>query len=367
MSVEHEHSHDAMDATETSTTPVSVYTHPPPFIPDQRVLCSDVNNADHYYEAIIRRVKCVSEEEWSFYVHYQGWNSRWDRWVSEKELLQDTPENRKTYIKAREPAKKRKNETSTTAGRKRKAASNSKLNNNNRSSGKAYEEYCELPFTLLTVIVDESDYITRKGFDSPNHHDSDLNARPARSVHHLPAEITVKQVLQQYKKKRGGKKEPDETKRENVARFCEGLALLFDDMLPAALLYPQEVPQYESLSKIESLKDKRPCEIYGCEFLLRLFLRLPFFLGGEPKSEMDVHGPMLADLIVLLQKNRQACFKNSYREPNYNELTEWEKKLADDEELSKRKVPTDEQQQRQRQQQQSTMAIGPTHKKDRQD
>jgi hypothetical protein len=76
-------------------------------------------------------------------------------------------------------------------------------------------------------------------------------------------------------------------------------------------------------------KKKRPCEIYGCEFLLRLMVRLPALLQAEPQSEMDVMGPLIADLIVLLQKNRQACFKSTYREPKYNELLEFEKALAD--------------------------------------
>ena len=40
-------------------------------------------------------------------------------------------------------------------------------------------------------------------------------------------------------------------------------------------------------------------------------------------------GPLLADLIVLLQKNRQACFKAVYREPKLEELMEWEKVLAE--------------------------------------
>ena len=37
-------------------------------------------------------------------------------------------------------------------------------------------------------------------------------------------------------------------------------------------------------------------------------------------------GPLIADLIVLLQKNRQACFtKDTYREPKVDELLPWER------------------------------------------
>eukprot|EP00980_Cylindrotheca_fusiformis_P031190 scaffold25947_cov127-Cylindrotheca_fusiformis.AAC.2 len=76
-------------------------------------------------------------------------------------------------------------------------------------------------------------------------------------------------------------------------------------------------------------QDKPPSQIYGCEFLLRLMTRLPTLMLTEPKSKMDVNGPLLQDLIVLLQKNRQACFKGKYREPKYSELRDWEKVLAD--------------------------------------
>ena len=37
-------------------------------------------------------------------------------------------------------------------------------------------------------------------------------------------------------------------------------------------------------------------------------------------------GPLISDLIVLLQKNRTACFsKDSYRQPKVNEFVAWEK------------------------------------------
>jgi hypothetical protein len=39
-------------------------------------------------------------------------------------------------------------------------------------------------------------------------------------------------------------------------------------------------------------------------------------------------GPMIADLVVLLQKNRQACFgKDVYREPREVEMLAWERVL----------------------------------------
>jgi hypothetical protein len=155
--------------------------------------------------------------------------------------------------------------------------------------------------------------------------------------------VTAKQVIQHYQRKRGvgsssTKNEDDGNddkvkKQQQVRKFCDGLALLFDDALPVCLLYAEERPQYESTmmqdDEDDDTKKKRPCEIYGCEFLLRLMVRLPALLQAEPQSEMDVMGPLIADLIVLLQKNRHSCFKSTYREPKYNELLDFEKALAD--------------------------------------
>mmetsp|Transcript_55038 Transcript_55038/g.61497 ORF Transcript_55038/g.61497 Transcript_55038/m.61497 type:complete len:215 (-) Transcript_55038:16-660(-) len=164
----------------------------------------------------------------------------------------------------------------------------------------AYQEYCELPFTLSSILVDEFECITRK----------DLHF--IRSVHVLPSKITVKQVLEHFQRKRGSNND-DKLKQEQIQRFCEGLALLFDDALPVCLLYREERPQFESLQHHENLRLKRPCEIYGSTFLLRLLRRLPTILCTESKKEMDANGPLFADLVVLLQKNRQACFKDSYK------------------------------------------------------
>lgn len=214
--------------------------------------------------------------------------------------------------------RRKENDSSSTptsgAGRKRKT-----MNSTVSTAPVFYQEYCELPFTLSSILVDELDCITQRDCNS------------SRMLHVLPAKVTVKQVLQHYQKKRSGGSIDDEnkTQRDRVRRFCEGLALLFDDALPVCLLYREERPQYESLQQDENLRLKRPFEIYGSTFLLRLLQRLPTILRAEPKNEMDELGPLIADLVVLLQKNRQACFKESYRAPRKDELFSWEKDSTD--------------------------------------
>jgi MRG len=254
-------------------------------------------------------------------------------------MVKDSSNNNNNRKRKKEDSSSSLTTTTTTSmtpwnNRRPKTSNQASSNNTSVVVVVSYQEYCELPFTLHTILVDEHNYITRKGFDSPHHGydcDDNMASRPARSVHHLPAKVTVKQVLQHYQRKRGGGKDDTTTtnstndssdnnenkddnnnnnnvaepmenscvnninnttnkKKKNVLvkKFCTGLAMLFDDVLPVCLLYPEERPQYESLQHLdEDLKLKRPSEIYGSTFLLRLLVRLPFLLVAEPQSEMD--------------------------------------------------------------------------------
>jgi mortality factor 4-like protein 1 len=325
----------------------SSFVSPPPYLPDQRCFCRDQNDPEQFYEAVVRKVRCKLENEWHFLMHYLGWNSRWDRWVANEALLPDTPENRTKHIKERKRKKEATSSSSTpgtpgtttsggtggsgSASRKRKSAASSAVSSNNNSTEDVlsyFQEYCELPFTLKTILVEECEKITRKGFDSPNGYDCEATPKPARSVHQLPPAVTIQQVLQHYQRKRGGA-DQDKEKQQQVRRFCDGLGKLFQDALPVCLLYPQERPQYEEILQDENFKNKSLAEIYGCEMLLRLLVRLPILLQAEPKIDSALSmGHFLADLIVLLQKNRQACFKAVYREPRPSELLDWELELS---------------------------------------
>jgi len=220
---------------------------------------------------------------------------------------------------------------------------------------------------------------------------------PARVVHDLPAKVTIRQVLKHFRKTRlesiraQRQHQQDEattgvgsngtaaatTTPEQLEEFCNGLAELFQEALPTCLLYPQERPQYELLLKKQLKHQQRLqqqqqqstissetggggggdgggenagtnnnkkkqqkknntmwVDVYGCEFLLRLLVRLPLLMQRQHASTAAVHhhrwvGPLLADLIVVLQKNRQAIFKGNFRPPKPEEWLEWEKLAYD--------------------------------------
>jgi hypothetical protein len=136
----------------------------------------------------------------------------------------------------------------------------------------------------------------------------------------VPATVSVRQALKMYlaskleavwspdEKKEGypTNSEPKATMSKEEQEWHEmvdGICLFFDQALPERLLYQPERIQYEFL--LEEMGTKRFSDVYGCEFLLRLFLRLPAILVGElSESESKSILAKLNDLVRFLQKHQ---------------------------------------------------------------
>jgi mortality factor 4-like protein 1 len=288
----------------------------PPFQVHDRVECR-ADNGTIWYDAVVKKMKYDSlQQQWLFFIHYQGWNSRYDQWHSPDSIRIPSPMNGTNNTT-------NENEASATtvstaphmdaASRKRHSSSappppSSELSPRKRRS--PYAQYCALPFTLKTVLVDEWDFLHR-----------------SRLLHVLPSPVPIRKVLQHFLKKKSS------TDTELVTAFGLGLTDLFTSALPTMLLYPLERPQYQTVVLpllSPSHEGKKPLElldIYGCEFLLRLYVRLPTLLAQVPlpsksssrggdKTIQSPHklGPLLQDLLVLMQKNRTTLFTAaSYR------------------------------------------------------
>lgn len=302
---------------------------------DQRVYCPEGQNL---YEAIIRKTK-FKGHMWTYFVHFLGWNTRWDRWVQESLLQEPTEELRLQAVAQEVKAKKLKQ--AKVQEKEEKKRKKRELDGDGRSKrrydgGPSWEDYCELPFTLKTVLVDEKERIMRISYNGPkagvDTNFSPGHWKPLHDVHSLPSSVTIKTVLNHYikvKKKEVDTPEAVEAAEKKARTFVNGLAKLFEDALPVCLLYHPERAQYLTLRDDPSTKGKRATEIYSCEFLLRLFVRLPVLLEQTPSdaASRKEMGQQLQELIVLLQKNRQSCFKAKYREPKLEELNDFEKAL----------------------------------------
>ena len=121
-------------------------------------------------------------------------------------------------------------------------------------------------------------------------------------------------------------------KRKEFEDMVEGIGKYFDEMLPQCLLYRQEIPQYKAMKTKSRFKCMRYCEIYGCEYLLRLFVRLPALLEEQNQYESKMEQKhvdekelkrvyaMIGDLVRYLQNRQFYLFKLTYRKPKDDEL-----------------------------------------------
>jgi hypothetical protein len=344
----------------------------PKYAIDDKVYCSSDTEDDHennnnakkaYYKAIIRQARYRGS--WEYLVHFVGWNNRFDVWKPERSLFQkkedcievsnhkmkrtnkeeeeEEEEEDGTLSSASRPWKKKKkkqvrrdddddnteddeedDETTTTITATRRAVV-------------FFQEYCELPFTLKTVLIDEYNSITQHNM-----------------LQVIPAPVPIRKLLQffQNKKIKAIQQQqqqaentllPNETMTatlEDIREFTRGITELFRTALPICLLYPEERWQYEQQQMIHTNTNMPLEEMYGCEYLLRLYVRLPILLQPaitaqhpqynhknraatptQPNNplpfqnpkKLAIYGKLLAELLVLMQKNRHALFSSSVR------------------------------------------------------
>lgn len=224
------------------------------------------------------------------------------------------------------------------------------------NKGRQVQHQLILPFALKKCLVESWEVITQCGM-----------------VLELPAPVTVRQALDMYLQSKGISSDSSEEvdapvagdapapsdaaadanaadDDDSVARqrqlldqqrewrdMADGIALMFDEALPDRLLYREEWPQFHVLCDHPDFATKRLSDLYGCEHLLRLFVRLPAILADE-LSESDAR-PVLAkvnDLARFLHKNQGSVLGQPYR------------KLTDVEEKERAKLTKKEEARRKR-------------------
>mmetsp|Transcript_4193 Transcript_4193/g.5406 ORF Transcript_4193/g.5406 Transcript_4193/m.5406 type:complete len:298 (-) Transcript_4193:271-1164(-) len=258
---------------------------------------------DQLYKAKILKITPPSQKKVMYFIHYMGWNTRWDKWVSEDTLMKDGDEAKdmqkklkhELKNKGKKVAEKRKEEEKSkpeVTREKKKAKINSKEDKEDDSELPQIK--LPMPFTLKKQLVDDWEFITQE---------------PKRLVP-VPREPTAADVMKQFlemKERRGN--------NPHLQRFQElidGLRIYFDKALPLILLYRQEREQYEIVSK--KFPDKSPSEIFGPEHLLRLFVRLPTLLAQTSLSPQEVNQVQskLGEFLRFLQKNHENFFLSEY-------------------------------------------------------
>lgn len=235
------------------------------------------------YEA---KVLEVDSRRKHFYVHYLGWNQKWDEWVDMDRLMKHNKENleKQKALEKEKISKLKPKNPNLTRGRKRK----------NMSNGVgSYEKLIDvqIPPTLKKHLVDYCDYITHTG-----------------KLVKLPCSPNVDDILRLYLEHQSNKAS------DSAAEIVSGLHCYFDKALPAMLLYKGERQQFEEATANQI----SPSKIYGAEHLLRLFVKLPEILyhANIEEDTLTELQHNLQDFLKFLQKKQSLFFLSTYETPD---------------------------------------------------
>lgn len=252
------------------------------------------------YEAKVLNTSIEGGEK-AFFLHYKGWNKKWNEWVGIDRVMQDTPANRAIQAEAKKELSRQKHQP-------KRGRPKPEKNYNAKSKKKKTEEQPEtedqnlkqvpisIPFTLKKQLVDEWERVTKEPIQLAS----------------LPRAPCVTQIIENYMEHKKLTRPAGQTKLASLRELFDGIRLFFEKALPSVLLYKTERKQYEDIKKLMS--GKPMSEIYGAEHLIRLFVRLPGLLGNASVKDAEKRQlqAKLNDFLKYLQKNHTAWFATEY-------------------------------------------------------
>ena len=131
----------------------------------------------------------------------------------------------------------------------------------------------------------------------------------------------------------------DDGREQEWRDMVDGIAMLFDESLESRLLYREELPQLRTICSMVEFSMTPYSELYGCEHLLRLFIRLPEMLADNlPDDECRQIMAKVNDFIRFLHKNHTSLFTQTHRKLNELERSEQQKLQKQEEKRRKERV-----------------------------
>mmetsp|Transcript_5262 Transcript_5262/g.10036 ORF Transcript_5262/g.10036 Transcript_5262/m.10036 type:complete len:279 (+) Transcript_5262:115-951(+) len=251
-----------------------------------RVLVPEPNAGELFYEA---KVIAAEKEggKWKFLVHYQGWNKKWDEWLSANKLIRDTEESRE-----QEKEKLRAASDSMRKGFSNKSKKRKKEHKGDYKGPKGESTlHIAFPSSLKKKLIADWEHVTKQD-----------------KLVRLPRNPTVREILEKYAN--GDNESGDGDNSDKMSGLVYGIQTYFDKALPNILLYTQERGQCEKVLK----NNKRASEVYGAEHLLRLCIKLPELLPYNSMDKVTISGleKEMSDLITYIQQNESNLFSDKY-------------------------------------------------------
>ena len=291
------------------------------------------------YDARILEVMPVNGGQRRAYrVHFVGWNASWDAVVDESSVLERSAENmalaKRLFRECKErlqeePADVDEGDGSNGGGlgarrsprRSGVSGQNGKAGGNSGGGrrGNAAVNWAEgvaaavpaleawdpatafdLPMELKQRVLDDFDTVSER-----------------QQLLSLPREPNVAQILNSWVQSSARTRSLDRLGRE----FAQGLQSYFDAALGRVLLYQNERLQYQQ--EVEQ-RQLAPSQVYGGEHLLRLLVKLPWFLEHTPmgRDMLQKVSQLFADLCKFLTRHMHLFFSGAMRHPAATETIE---------------------------------------------
>ncbi|RWS27236.1 male-specific lethal 3-like isoform X1 [Leptotrombidium deliense] len=277
------------------------------FVEGEKVLCyePDPNKAKVLYDSKILE-RCVRTntrgKKWAEYlVHFYGWNSSWDRFVPEQNILPNTAENRQLQRQlAQQAAESLKGKklklNKIPAIIKEVVVGNTSANNASDDSSTKEEE--------LKLILDKDQETI------------DVN----KYLYSLPFSITVKHILDDYietSEKHPPNKDYKDLQRIVVLKeFVNSLEIYFNSVLRDYLMYTMS--ERQQLQELQALNpETKYAHLFGFIHLLRLLVILPEFIAATTmaKKKTKVIRSCIDHFINFLMLNKERlCVSNIYQQ-----------------------------------------------------
>jgi len=272
------------------------------------------------YEAkVVDRKLIGNPPKPNYFIHYKGWNVKWDEWILDDRIKKWTADNLKERAElkgksGKENGEEKGNNTpgrkpSKTAKKRKKKASKSdsdsddsdddtveqekpKKENNKPAERLKCEIKIKIPGALKKQLVNDWEWVTR---------DRKLADLPKKK--HSVTSI-MDDYLTSKKRVAATQKITDEV--------VQGIKQYFDKAVGRVLLYKFERPQFKELN--EAKKGTSNCDIYGAEHLLRLFVKLPELLASTDmeKDEITVLQGKIGEIVRFIDKKRGDYFSDPY-------------------------------------------------------
>ncbi|KAK8826079.1 hypothetical protein WA556_003808 [Blastocystis sp. ATCC 50177/Nand II] len=226
-------------------------------------------------------LKIIEIKDNEYKIHYNGWSSRFDKWVKKEELNKDTELNRALMKFNNGRGKKEER-----LGKSLQIDLFAEMSTYSDSLSK-----CQFPILLREQLVEEWFMVTDENLFLP-----------------LPCKVTMRMILQTFLEE---VKAESKTAFENASELVQGLVYYMNTDARKAVFYTAENDIIETVSK----KSIPILDIFGAEHLLRLLFIVPMLYSTSELSQNEtqyVHDVLSLLFDFLLRHSEYFCPFDEY-------------------------------------------------------